>query len=165
MSTKKQCCHKGDVNYLPGQIVKQSGCTKFVCSTDCEILENNEECGTTISPIPTSTTIGPGLEGNCLEDKNYWTDWMNLNIPTLGNAGDFENHGFLRRVFSYCPGSMIAAIQCRPVGVPDQAQKFSCDLENGLRSGFQIRLRSQKLKVITNYLRKLILFEGFFYSF
>ena len=58
---------------------------------------------------------------------------MNLNIPTVANAGDFENHGFLRKVFTYCPTEMITAIQCRPAGVPDQGQKYSCDLDNGLK--------------------------------
>ena len=86
----------------------------------------------TTTPSPTTTFTTASNDAKCIEDKDYWTNWMNYNFPSSKTLGDFENSDLLRRGYVFCPDEMIGAVQCRAVGNPAGDQNIECNLENGL---------------------------------
>jgi len=130
-TTDSTCCTKDETEYVPGDVIKSIGCEVYKCNDNCEIILDTSDCANVTTTKPTTTVVTKSPK--CITETNEWTDWMNYNIPTLANDGDFENHHYLRRRFEYCGEEMISAVECRPAGASTYSgQMVTCDVNTGL---------------------------------
>ncbi|CBY32632.1 unnamed protein product, partial [Oikopleura dioica] len=130
-TTDSTCCTKDETEYVPGDVIKSIDCEVYKCNDNCEIILDTSGCGNVTTTKSTTTVVTKSPK--CITETNDWTEWMNYNIPTLANDGDFENHHYLRRRFDYCGEEMISAVECRPAGASTYSgQMVTCDVNTGL---------------------------------
>ncbi|XP_019623677.1 PREDICTED: mucin-2-like isoform X2 [Branchiostoma belcheri] len=84
----------------------------------------------------TTLPIGELPPQACREPTDHWTQWYSVSTPTALTGGDFETIDSIRQLYSFCPKTMLTAVECRTIGYNQAAhetgQVVTCDTQNGL---------------------------------